>query len=110
MHQAHEEQRSSFRLDVPLHQLLTNPVSERVEFQPIGVAQRFPDPVFPQHPESLGEIQENTAWTPPEKRHWTAGQIYRTMQGWLFPTNARLLRTDVIDKLTELISLRSLMG
>ena len=61
MHQPREEQRSTFRLDVPLHQLLTSSVSERVEFQPIGLPQRFPDPVFPQHPELLGPMRKTTA-------------------------------------------------
>ena len=84
MHQAQEEQRSSFRLDVPLHQLLTKPVDDRVELQPIGVPQRFPDPAFPQHPELIGPIVDDD-WSPPEKRHWTSGQIYHAMQGWLFP-------------------------
>ncbi len=85
MYQPQEEQKSNFRLDVPLHQLLTTPVSERVEFHPIGVPQRFPDPVFPERPELLGPIDENDDWRPPEKRHWNAGQIYHAMQGWLFP-------------------------
>jgi sulfatase maturation enzyme AslB (radical SAM superfamily) len=85
MHQPQEEHKSTFRLDVPLHQLLTNPASERVEFQPAGVPQRFPDPVFPQRPDLLGPVQEGDGWRPPAKRHWTASQIYHTMQGWLFP-------------------------
>jgi hypothetical protein len=85
MYQAHEEQRSTFRLDVPLHQLLTKPISERVEFHPIGVPQRFPDPFFPQHPELLGPVEEDDGWNPPEKRRWAPGQIYHAMQGWLFP-------------------------
>ncbi len=41
MYQPQEEQKSNFRLDVPLHQLLTTPVSERVEFHPIGVPQKI---------------------------------------------------------------------
>jgi hypothetical protein len=81
MLQQQEEQRSTFRLDVPLHQLLTQLSSGPVEFQPIGVPQRFPDPVFPQRPELLGPIDEEDGWRPPEKRKWKAGQIYHTMQG-----------------------------
>src|SRR5580698_2022591 len=80
-----EEQRSTFRLDVPLHQLLTKPSSGPVEFQPVGIPQCFPDPVFPQRPELLGPIDEDDDWRPPEKRRWKPGQIYHTMQGWLFP-------------------------
>ncbi|MGA3048110.1 MAG: hypothetical protein ABSD67_15870, partial [Terracidiphilus sp.] len=83
MYEPHEDQRQSFRLDVPLHQLLTSPVSERVELRPVGAPQRFPEPVFPQHPELLAPIPDD--WTAPEKRRFTAGQIYGTMRGWLFP-------------------------
>src|ERR1700747_1454799 len=85
MYQPHEEQRSTFRLDVPLHQLLTTPASDAVRLPPLGEPQRFPDPVFPQHPELLGPPPEEDDWRPPEKRHYTTGQIYRAMRGWLFP-------------------------
>src|SRR6202034_2449765 len=79
------EQSPSFRLDVPLHSLLTKPQAPLPGLQPIGIPQRFPDPVFPQRPELLGPIDEADGWTPPEKRRGKAGQIDRTMQGWLFP-------------------------
>lgn len=75
----------NFRLDVPLHDLLT-----RVPGPPRGLApskqpQQFPAPVFPQHPELLGSIEESGDWSPPRTCKWTAGQIYHSMQGWLFP-------------------------
>src|SRR6202046_876154 len=79
------EQTSSFRLDVPLHDLLTKPRTPATGLLPLGEPQKFPELVFPQHPELLGAIDEDVAWTPPEKRKWTPGQIYHTMQGWLFP-------------------------
>ena len=75
----------AFRLDVELHQLLTTRTSDAVRLPPLGVPQKFPDPVFPQHPELLGPVAENDGWEAPQKRHWTAGQIYQTMRGWLFP-------------------------
>src|SRR6202161_1827133 len=53
------EQAPSFRLDVPLHSLLTKPSAPLPGLQPIGEPQRFPDPVFPQRPELLGSIDEN---------------------------------------------------
>ena len=81
----HAEQPSNFRLDVPLHDLLTKPRAPLPGLQPIGEPQVFPDPMFPQHPELLGAIDEDAVWAPPDKRHWTPGQIYHTMQGWLFP-------------------------
>src|SRR5579884_238132 len=80
-----QEQTPSFRLDVQLHELLTRPASSNTQFVPAGEPQRFPDPVFPQHPELLGPVDESPDWRPPEKRKWTPGQIYHTMQGWLFP-------------------------
>ena len=43
----------------PLDQLLTKPSSGPVGFQPMGVPQSFPDPIFPQRPELLGPIDEN---------------------------------------------------
>ena len=85
LHQQEEEPGSSFRLDVPLHQLLTKPSGEKLGFRAVGAPQRFPDPVFPQRPELLGPIDESDRWIPPEKRRWTGGQIYHAMQGWLFP-------------------------
>ncbi|MBV9225960.1 MAG: hypothetical protein JOY85_18140, partial [Acidobacteriaceae bacterium] len=75
----------NFRLDVQLHELLTKPAPGAIHLQPVGEPQQFPDPVFPQHPELLGPVDENDGWKAPEKRRWTAGQIYHTMQGWLFP-------------------------
>jgi Radical SAM superfamily len=78
-------QTSIKRLDVPLHSLLTKPAAPLPGLQPIGEPQRFPEPVFPQRPELLGPVEEDAAWQPPEKRHWSGGQIYHAMQGWLFP-------------------------
>jgi hypothetical protein len=74
----------AFRLDVELHQLLTKRTSNVVRLPPLGVPQKFPDPVFPQHPELLVPVAEGD-WQPPDKRHWTPGQIYGAMRGWLFP-------------------------
>src|ERR1700723_214816 len=78
-------QAPSFRLDVPLHSLLTKPVAPISGLQPVGEPQRFPDPVFPQRPELLGSGVDDVARQPPEKRHWSGGQIYHAMRGWLFP-------------------------
>ena len=52
----HSEQSQSFRLDVPLHDLLTQPRMPPPGLQPKGDPQRFPDPIFPEHPELLGPI------------------------------------------------------
>ena len=81
----HTEEQPSFRLDVPLHDLLTKPAGTPLGLKPVGPPQNFPDPVFPQYPELIGPIDTTNAWVPPEKRNWTPGQIYHAMQGWLFP-------------------------
>src|ERR1700722_16388882 len=78
-------QAPSFRLDVPLHDLLTKSKSIPPGLLPSAKPQTFPDPMFPQHPELLGPVDEAVAWVPPERRKWTSGQIYHAMQGWLFP-------------------------
>ena len=57
-------QAPSFRLDVPLHSLLTKPVAPVSGLQPVGEPQRFPDPVFPQRPELLGPIVDDAEWQP----------------------------------------------
>ncbi len=81
----HTEQSQSFRLDVPLHDLLTKSRTPLPGMQPVGEPEKLPDPIFPEHPELLGPIDEDAEWVPPEKRRWTPGQIYHAMQGWLFP-------------------------
>jgi hypothetical protein len=78
-------QTSSFRLDVPLHSLLTKTVAPIPGLQPVGEPEQFPVPVFPQRPDLLGPVDVEAEWQPPEKRHWTTGQIYHAMRGWLFP-------------------------
>lgn len=50
----------SFRLDMPLHELLTKPSTPRAELQCVGELNRFPDPVFPQRPELLGPIKRRS--------------------------------------------------
>jgi hypothetical protein len=87
MHQEQQqtEQMPGFRLDVPLHNLLTKSAPIAPGLSPSEKPQTFPDPIFPQHPELLGPIDEAGSWAPPEKRNWRLGQIYHAMQGWLFP-------------------------
>ena len=77
----------SFRLDVGLHELLTkSPVRSTV--LPTPGDQKFPEPVFPQHPELLAQddnYDENLARAKAGKRRWTAPLVLRAMNGWLFP-------------------------
>ena len=81
----HTETSPNFRLDVPLHDLLTKSTVATPGLLPHGKPQTFPDPIFPQYPELLGPIDGNDGWVAPERRKWTPGQIYHAMQGWLFP-------------------------
>ena len=84
--QGQQESKSTpFRLDVQLHELLTRPVSAPTRLESGNAPQTFPDPAFPQHPELLGPVDMEDEWMPPERRNWTAGQVYHAMQGWLFP-------------------------
>ena len=78
-----------FRLDVPLHELLKRPTSRSEELfsHPL---QKLPEPVFPLHPELLGELTESDlaaheAVVRTGRRHWATPLILRTMKGWLFP-------------------------
>ncbi len=50
----HDQQAPGFRLDVPLHSPLTQPGS-RAFVAPAIKPERLPDPVFPQHPDLLGD-------------------------------------------------------
>src|SRR5438270_9441086 len=81
----HTESSQSFRLDVPLHDLLTQTRMPPPGLEPVGEPQKFPDPIFPKHPELSGAIEEDAEWLPPEKRKWRPGQVYHAMRGWLFP-------------------------
>src|SRR5262245_12107354 len=91
----------TFRLDVPLHDLLKNPETNRsvLPQSPPGPLQELPKPVFPQHPELLtDEILEADAHgspTNPYKRRWTAPLVYRGLRGWMIPYfQSRLLPGD----------------
>jgi MoaA/NifB/PqqE/SkfB family radical SAM enzyme len=90
----------AFRLDVPLHSLLVKSERGRVTPPPRpSQPQSLPEPIFPQHPELLGDDDREPGVRKtngnPYERHWTAAQIYRTMRGWLFPyIKSRVLPGD----------------
>jgi MoaA/NifB/PqqE/SkfB family radical SAM enzyme len=79
-----------FRLDVPLHELLTKPTS-RPLFKPptmSGPTQTLPEPVFPQHPKAL--LEEDGDFAPPDpsspyRRRWSLPLVMRGLRGWCFP-------------------------
>lgn len=85
----------AFRLDAQLHELLYRP-APRPALPLSAEPLTLPEPVFPLHPELLGDEEADTAeHKPPEHRHWTAKEIYRAMRGWLFPyVRSRVLPGD----------------
>jgi hypothetical protein len=88
-----------FRLDVPLHELLQHATREPFPPLPQGPVS-LPEPVFPQHPELMHDLDAhdiaahdiaahdtvahdtvvNTG-----KRHWPADRVLKTMRGWMTP-------------------------
>jgi MoaA/NifB/PqqE/SkfB family radical SAM enzyme len=77
-----------FRLDVQLHDLLKKSPAPQPVVQSGPESQKFPEPVFPQHPELMAQddnYEENLARAKTGKRKWTAPLVYRAMNGWLFP-------------------------
>jgi sulfatase maturation enzyme AslB (radical SAM superfamily) len=77
-----------FRLEVQLHELLTKSRSLRPAQPTSSGDVKFPESVFPQHPELLAQDdddEENLARARAGKRHWTAPLVFRAMKGWLFP-------------------------
>jgi MoaA/NifB/PqqE/SkfB family radical SAM enzyme len=70
-----------FRIDVDIHNLLMHGLPEPVR-PPAAKGATLPEPVFPRYPEKLSDPGLET---PPEKRDWTARQVYHKMRGWLFP-------------------------
>jgi len=84
--------------DVHLHDLLKQPppIRPAVPHLATGAPEKFPEPVFPQHPELLtrGSVASviGEPHIPPARRHWSAPLIYRAVRGWMFPyIKSRLL-------------------
>ena len=87
------ESSSGSRLDVPLHNLLTQR-GLRTTVPPAGKPERLPHPVFPQYPDLLGDDGEGPP-KPPPKRHYSAEHITRAIRGWAVPwLKSRVLPGD----------------
>ena len=92
----------TYRLDVQLHELLTKPAAPRPILLPMPgtPGKKLPEPVFPQYPELLGEVDEAQyqKWLQQSrtgKRRWSGPLVLRAMRGWLFPYfRSRLLAGD----------------
>jgi MoaA/NifB/PqqE/SkfB family radical SAM enzyme len=99
-HRVSERSIAPFRLDVPLHDLLVKrPARAMAAPPPTSHPKGLPDPVFPLHPELLGEadevIPDRDRNASPYQRRWTAPLVYRAMRGWLFPyIKSRVLPGD----------------
>jgi hypothetical protein len=111
---------SGFRLDVPFHNLLTQPGS-RTTVPPATKPVNLPEPVFPRNPELLVDDGEGPPMPRP-KRHYKSEPIKRAMRGraapWLksrvlpgdfHPTIAYLFTDDNrVKGMTEEIGKRSI--
>ncbi|MEW5978846.1 MAG: radical SAM protein [Acidobacteriota bacterium] len=86
---AFERNSSSFRLDVPLHHLLTNPQPRRPPTTLPISDQKLPEPVFPRYPDLAGEAgtkkPNHRNGSSPYARRWTAPLILRALRGWAVP-------------------------
>ena len=74
----------SFRLDVPVNNLLKRSASTSQGLAPVPEPKTLPEPVFPQYPERLGS-ENFVPHSFTEQRHWSIPLIYRQMRGWMFP-------------------------
>jgi MoaA/NifB/PqqE/SkfB family radical SAM enzyme len=90
----------SFRVDVQVHDLLTNAKPRPLAPPPVSTqGKTLPEPVFPQRPELLrvdSEIPDpQPGGSPYRRRRWTPPLILHTMRGWLFPyIKSRVLPGD----------------
>jgi len=78
-----------FRLDVPLHTLLQQ-APEHVDVPEPPEAFPLPEPIFPQHPELIHDldafdIAEHNHVLQHGKRNWPASKIWTSMKGWMIP-------------------------
>src|SRR5260370_33526434 len=79
----------SFRLDLPFHTLLQQP-GQRPSPPSSKEAGALPEPVFPQQPELLHELDAADIAAHDHvlrtgKRQWPVDRILKTMRGWMVP-------------------------
>jgi MoaA/NifB/PqqE/SkfB family radical SAM enzyme len=101
--QQRDEAAPSFRLDVQLHELLTKPTARPQTALPpsaSGQSEKLPEPVFPEHPELLGELTDADRLAHQRainggRRRWPAPLVMRALRGWMFPyLKSRVLPGD----------------
>jgi len=93
--QIDEEKPTHYRLTPAVHQVLTTASFERPAVQPV-VKLMLPEPVWPQFPEKLGDIEPDPKYLPkngnPYRPRVSVPIIHRAMRGWLVPyLRSRLL-------------------
>lgn len=93
------EPQSGHRIDVAIHQVLTGS-NRRPSLIPAGPQEGLPEPVFPQRPDLLGDVEPDPKIRPvegesPYRRRWEAKSIHKAMRGWLYPyVRSRVLPGD----------------
>jgi len=85
---------SPYRLDDALNEELKQGRRSALPLPKHGAIENLPDPVFPLRPQLL--MSEDEDYFPQNgKRHYSAGQIFHHMKGWMFPYfRSRLLPGD----------------
>jgi MoaA/NifB/PqqE/SkfB family radical SAM enzyme len=77
-----------FRVDVGTHELLMA-APKRASLAPQGEPLTLPEPVFPQYPDKLGDVEPNRKLLPrngsPYRTSVTPFMVRRGMRGWLYP-------------------------
>ncbi len=72
------------RLEASIDRVLHSGQRSAVLPAPGRVERKFPEPVFPQHPDLL-EAADEPYFPRDGQRRWTAPQIFGAMKGWMFP-------------------------
>ncbi len=77
-----------FRVDVATHDLLKG-APKRAPLLPQGEPLALPEPVFPQYPEKVGDVEPDPKYLPrdgsPYRTRVTPFMVRRAMRGWLYP-------------------------
>lgn len=86
--QVENQATTPFRLHPSLHEELTKPSLRPIPIRP-AVELTLPEPVFPQYPEKLGDIQPDPKFVPkdgyPYRTRVPAMMVKRVIRGWLGP-------------------------
>ncbi len=87
-----------FRLDVQLHEILMEG-KKPAGLVPNGEPKTLPEPVFPQYPEKLGDVEPDEKYLPkgdnPYRTRVTPPMVFKALNGWLAPyLRSRILPGD----------------